>query len=230
MVSLAGLRRRVSKLYEPAPMVDEYWSQRGETNEIFNRWVVAADRIPDGSRVLDIGCGSGEFLRYLRSRRPNIVGVGADWSETAREMTRQAGFETIHLDLTTEEVPEGFDYITAFEIVEHIPEAEVAVRRMCAAAREQVVVSVPNVGYIGSRVRLAVFGRFPNTNCIFHIKEHVRHWTPKDFADWTDALGVRIVHQEGQYGPPRLWRWWPSLWAEGMVYVLEPKVQAVSPA
>lgn len=208
---------------------DAYWAERGEFHLIFHRWEVAADRIPDGARVLDVGCGSGEFLSYLRERRPGIVGVGADWSARARAMTEEAGFETIELDLDREAPPDGFDYITAFEVVEHVPEAERAVQRLCAAAGREVILSVPNVGYIGSRIRLALFGRFPVTNCVFHIKEHVRHWTPKDFADWAKAIGVRVVHQEGQYGPPLLWRRWPTIWAEGMVYVLEGGIEGDPP-
>lgn len=200
---------------------DEYWERRGPLGYVYPRWQIAVSAIPDGARVLDLGCGSGGFLEYLRSERPNVVGVGADSSAQARAMTEEAGFETLDLDAMSDEIPEGFDYITAFEVLEHLPDAEGAIGRWTAAAGEMVILSVPNVGHIGNRIRLMFFGRFPLTNCVYHIKEHLRHWTPKDFREWTRRLGIRVLRAEGQYGLTYLWRRFPTLFAFGMVYFVD---------
>lgn len=230
MSALARLRRQARLLYEPAPMAefddfDEYWERRGAIPVVFHRWVVAARLLPQGARVLDIGSGSGDFLRYLRSERPDVEIVGSDSSKKALEMTAAAGFEVMELDAMGEELPEGFDVITVFEVLEHLPEAELAIQRWCAAAGSQVILSIPNVGYLGNRVRLGLFGRFPVTNCVYHIKEHVRHWTLKDFREWTERLGLEVTHVEAQYGAPYLRRLWPGLFGKGIVY----RVQAVTP-
>jgi hypothetical protein len=70
-------------------------------------------------------------------------------------------------------------------------------------------------------VRLGLFGRFPTTNCVYHIKEHVRHWTLTDFREWTARLGLQVTHVEAQYGAPLLRRWWPGMFAKGLVYRVE---------
>jgi SAM-dependent methyltransferase len=209
---------------------DEYWERRGTIPVVFHRWVVAARLLPQGARILDIGSGSGDFLRYLRDVRPDVVAVGSDQSKKAREMVADAGFDVIELDGSGESIPEGFDVITAFEVLEHIPEAELALQRWCAAAGTEVILSIPNVGYIGSRIRLGFFGRFPTTNCVYHIKEHVRHWTPTDFREWTERLGLRVTHVEAQYGAPVLRRAWPSLFGKGIVYRVERAGSASSSA
>jgi methionine biosynthesis protein MetW len=225
MSALGRLRQQVTQLHEPAPMAefedfDEYWDRRGNIPVVFQRWVVAARLLPQGARVLDLGSGSGDFLHHLREVRPDVVAVGSDSSQRAREMTSESGFEVLDLDAGADPLPEGFDVITAFEVLEHIVEAEHAIQRWSAAA-PLVIISVPNVGYVGSRIRLALFGRFPVTNCVYHIKEHVRHWTLKDFREWTARLGLRVTHVEAQYGAPGLRRLWPGLFAKGLVYRVE---------
>lgn len=224
MPSAAAVKREIRSLFAPAPMqdfkdFDEYWETRGTIGPM-RRWLIGADLIPDGSSVLDVGCGSGEFLEYLRSKRPNVRATGCDFSMQAVDNIRSLGFDGLVVDVSKEPLPETFDYITCFEVLEHIPNAEEALDRLMQSVRKQLIVSVPNVGYIGSRLRLGLFGRFPNTNCIFHVKEHVRHWTPKDFKEWVDRLGYRLVRSEGQY---RRGRKFPGLFAKGMVYVLENK-------
>jgi methionine biosynthesis protein MetW len=230
--TLHGLRRRWASYSAPAPMTefddyDSYWNQRGELHEDLARWRLAAEIIPDGATVLDVGCGTGEFLAYLKSKRPNVRAAGLDFSERAVEITRAKGFEATKLDLQLEEVVGEYDYITCFETLEHIPEAELTARRLALSVRRQLIVSVPNVGYIDNRIRLGLFGRFPNTNCIMHVKEHVRFWTLADFKQFASACGLKIVRVEGQYGGRWLpWERFPSLLSPGLFYVLEPQLPA----
>src|SRR4051812_16839480 len=82
---MSWFRGGLNKLVSPAPMkdfqdFDEYWTRRSKFDSPMNRWIAAADVIEDGASVLDVGCGRGEFLHYLRSRRPNAHLVGADFS------------------------------------------------------------------------------------------------------------------------------------------------------
>lgn len=145
---------------------DDYWHQRGEIRIIFGRWRLTADALPETGSVLDVGCGTGEFLTYLKERRPKLTLKGLDGSEESVRMTRQRGFDAEVVNLLSGVIPEKADFLTCFEVLEHIPDAEVALRAMRDACRERIYISVPNVGYIGCRVRLALFGRFPTTTCV----------------------------------------------------------------
>jgi hypothetical protein len=84
-------------------------------------------------------------------------------------------------------------------------------------------VSVPNLGFIESRLRL-LSGRGPNTNLVHHVREHLRHWTVRDFREWADHLGLQIVAER----PTRpvaafgLGNRAPSLFSAGMLYVMRP--------
>lgn len=223
--------RRVNMLRAPAPLndftdYDDYWETRGKANTVQHRWKVAAEIIPSGATVLDVGCGSGQFLEYLREQKPGVKGTGCDLSEVAAQKTRDRGFDAYASDLGAEDLTGVFDYVTCFEVVEHIPNAEDAFVRLLAATGGQLIVSVPNLAYIDYRLRLALFGRFPVTHCVYHMKEHVRHWTPKDFEEWVTKYGGKIVatHPQYLYEGSRMLpiaRRWPKFWSPGLVYVIE---------
>jgi methionine biosynthesis protein MetW len=213
--------------FQSAPMksfsdYDDYWEKRGPLETVHRRWQLAAELVEDGSTLLDVGCGTGEFFQYLRSVRPNVRCKGVDFSDRSLEMLRAAGFDAEKVDIAAAPVAGQYDYVTCFEVIEHIADAESALRHLDGAFRKSLIVSIPNIGYWLCRVRLALLGRFPLTNCQLHVKEHVRHWTPRDFREWVAAHGLKVIRGEGQYGFPYTpWKLWPSLFASGMLYVIQ---------
>ena len=85
-------------------------------------------------RVLDLGCGRGEWLDLLR--RKGIEGFGVDDSAIAVAGARQRGLAVEQGDLleTLLAQPAGsLDAVTAFQVVEHLPFA--ALYQLIAQAR-----------------------------------------------------------------------------------------------
>lgn len=221
--------RRFKAWNAPLPLndfegYDGYWDDRNPEatdEQIHNRWKLAVAHIPDGASVLDVGCGVGTFMQYLKSERPNVTVTGTDVSQRAVDICRSKGLDAFRADLTTEPLEGRYDYITGFEIIEHVHEAERLLVTMRDATAERLILSLPNTGYIEHRMRLALFGRFPNTQILLHAKEHIRFWTAKDFRDWAAHFGLRVVSVEGQWGLPFLpWRRRPKLFAPQVVYTL----------
>lgn len=104
--------------------------------------------IPAGGTVLDLGCGSGQYLAHLARRRPDLRIVGLDLSEpmlrTGREMLAREGLDdrvelrrgdmTDFLGL----VPEQVDAISTVRALHHLPSSEVLTRclEQVASVRE----------------------------------------------------------------------------------------------
>jgi methionine biosynthesis protein MetW len=238
MGALTSARRSFERLRQPLPLAelsgdrfyDAYWRKRLELEpEIVTtapaRAKIVAEFIEPGWSVLDLGCGDGSFLTCLADRVPRLSVRGADVSEQALAAAKEKGVETFVFDLAepSARIPGTYDAVTVLEVIEHVPDAESALLRAAAAANRILIVSVPNLGFIENRLRL-LLGRGPLTNVVHHIREHLRHWTVHDFREWTAALGLRIVAER----PTRpvkllgLGRRWPSLFAAGMLYVIEP--------
>jgi methionine biosynthesis protein MetW len=235
---LSTLRRSVKRLRRPLPLADlggnsfydAYWERRLDLEpEVVTtapgRARIVSEFVQPGWSILDLGCGDGSFLECLRREVPGIEVRGADVSATALAAARARGLEVIPLDLSEveAEVPRGHDVITLLEVIEHVPDAEAVVRKAAAAARKYLIVSVPNLGFVESRIRLLA-GRGPITNVVHHVREHLRQWTVRDFREWADHLRLEIV-AERPTRPIALFgvgRRWPALFSSGMLYVLRP--------
>jgi 2-polyprenyl-3-methyl-5-hydroxy-6-metoxy-1,4-benzoquinol methylase len=83
-----------------------------------------ADQLQKGMTVLDVGCGSGRAACSMAQAFPASTFTGYDLSEEAIEaatsLARERGLDNatfLAKDITTLDEPEGYDLVTAFDIV-----------------------------------------------------------------------------------------------------------------
>jgi methionine biosynthesis protein MetW len=235
----------IHKLWEglrkPAPLqdfddYDDYWKIRDEGNDLpplMPRYCIIAELIPDGSTVLDIGCGSGAFLNYLSSKKNRCVLLGADISANATNRLAKSGISAKKLDPLIPlnlQFDTQFDYVVMMEVIEHIHDAEAVTRQAAKLTRNKLYITVPNVGFILHRIRLGLFGRFPVTNIRCHMKEHIRFWTVTDFKDWANYLGLtilRVIPQISDSEPALirlLAKYNPDLFSKAVIYEIQPEM------
>ena len=80
-----------------------------------------ADRLPEGARVLDLGCGNGAKIARLAGR---FEVTGVDISERQLELARAAvpGATFVQADFVELDFPaETFDAVTALYSIVHVP-------------------------------------------------------------------------------------------------------------
>lgn len=114
------------------------------------------------------------------------------------------------------------------EVIEHIVDAEDLMHQVMEMNPSRIFITIPNVGCIKHRLRLMFGGRFPITSIFYHMKEHVRFWTVKDFKQWSKAMGLHIISIHGQFDQgDKLVKFvvkkWPTLFADRVVYELTKK-------
>jgi len=203
---------------------EHYWNKR-KNLPLKYRYKYIASQLPDKGRVLDVGCGDGTFLRYLKTQKPELEIMGIDISESTISKLKEDGIEGIVCDLDLAEkklFPNcQADYVVVMELIEHLPNPEVLMKNLRQLQAQCYYVTIPNLGFIENRLRLALGGKMPITRIIFHIKEHLRFWTVSDFKYWANHVGYRVVNYHGQNGTWFLWRIWPALFAKQMIYLME---------
>lgn len=227
---------RLSRLapYSNLPNYDDYWQERHAKRlnpGVLHRYQVIAKLLPGSASVLDVGCGDGAFGLYLAKVRPDCKFHGVDISSVAVQYAKNRGLSAQILDPSKnihDQIGTTYDCVTAMEVLEHIVDAEEVMASIVALSKDRIFVTIPNTGCIYHRIRLALFGRFPITNIVFHMKEHVRFWTYLDFKQWITPFNLELIDVIGQNGVGSnienfLARKLPKLFAMQVIYALQKR-------
>lgn len=153
---------------------------RGRILKAFPPWV-------GEGRLLDVGCATGKFLRQMGAVGWELSGIEID-----PDAAERAGAVTPRIvvgDPAEVTLPAAsFDLITAFHVLEHLPDPLGALRNMLAwlAPGGFVIVEVPNVAGVGG----AAFGRYWSG---LDFPRHLVHFTPSTMTAMVERAGGRVV-------------------------------------
>jgi SAM-dependent methyltransferase len=117
-------KRIVEAGYNEIAVAFREWGKRIEDDPRERLTEELAVRLPDGARLVDLGCGGGASTAPFVSRfRVTGVDISAAQLELARE--RLPGTEFVHGDITEVEFPRNsLDAVTAFYSLTHLPRTE----------------------------------------------------------------------------------------------------------
>ncbi|GAA4419015.1 methyltransferase domain-containing protein [Acidovorax lacteus] len=117
---------------------------------------VVAGWIPDGARVLDLGCGTGALGRWLLQKARQVTVDGVTLSEAEAEIASASYGRLVVGDLETLDLLQTFagtryDAIVCADVLEHLkqPEQVLQACRSLLQPTGQLLISVPNAGYCG---------------------------------------------------------------------------------
>jgi 2-polyprenyl-3-methyl-5-hydroxy-6-metoxy-1,4-benzoquinol methylase len=168
------------------------------------------DRVPSGSRVMDIGSGPGEFARELARRGAEVTVVDRDIVAA-----KAAGVETIQQDLD-EPIRfsvEKHSHILLLDVIEHLKDPERFIeelRRQFTFDTKTVVITTPNVAFVIQRLML-LLGQFNYGKRGILDRTHARLFTFRSIERLLRDAGFRVKEVKGIPAP------FPKVLGNGML-------------
>ncbi len=170
----------------------DYKANRSAHREEFSKIV---DWIPEGSRVLDLGCGEGSLLKLLVERKKVKV-EGIEISLSGVEVCKSKGLEVRQgrIDEGLPWVDDAFDYAVCNVTLQMVMYPEKLLSEMNRVATRQIV-SFPNFANIRNRLELFLFGRMPKAMLFGHTwwnTGHIHQLSIADFRELVKKTGLEI--------------------------------------
>jgi len=169
--------------------------------------------VPQGARVLDIGCGTGAVSAVIQKlRSAQIFGVEPDVHRVA--VARARGIDVTEGYLTKQALATlgKFRVVVFADVLEHIPNPSALLQLGCSALDQDgfVVISVPNVAHWSVRWSL-LRGRFDYEEFGIMDATHLRWFTSASLRRWLENNGftVEAVEHSAGVSLPVYSRAWP---------------------
>ena len=179
--------------------------------------------VPEGSRVLDLGCGDGSMLDYLQRSR-GCSGYGIEIADANVLACVRRGVNVIQLNLDEGLAMFGdnsFDVVLQIDTLQHLRNAEVMLRETARVGRLGIV-AFPNFAHWPNRLSV-LGGRMPVTRRLpyqWYDTPNIRVGTYKDFEVLALKNQLRMIDSFGlQNG--RAVRWCPNARAGTAVFHFE---------
>jgi methionine biosynthesis protein MetW len=179
-----------------------------------------AKLVPEGARVLDLGCGDGALLDLLQRER-GCSGYGVEIADGNVLQCIRRGVDVIQLNLD-----EGlamfddasFDVVLQIDTLQHLRNAEVMLRETARVGRIGIV-AFPNFAHWPNRLSIAR-GRMPVTRRLpyqWYDTPNIRVGTFKDFEVLAGKNSLRVLDAFGVQDDREV-RWLPNARAGTAVF------------
>lgn len=159
---------------------DDYYRMWGYDHQF------AYNAVREGERVLDIGCGSGNFLKRIKDKTENVSGL--EFNPVAIEQCKAAGLAVYpdSIQQHSETHAGVYDVVCLFQVLEHVYDIKTFLDSSLKVLRKngRLIIGVPN-----NEPYLQGFHKYSTMNLPPH---HMGLWNRKSFENLQTHYSIKI--------------------------------------
>lgn len=158
------------------------------------RLKIMANLVNKKHKVLDLGCGTGDFLRLIKKNNNQIEGLEISKKVASIGIKRGLKIKIADLSKKFPYSKNTFDTITAGEIIEHIYDTDFFLEEIKRILKPNgnVIISTPNIATLGRRIML-LFGINPLIETsLQNASGHIRYFTKKSLQQLLEKHSFKI--------------------------------------
>ena len=161
-----------------------------------NEFQVIAELIEKDKKVLDVGCGDGILMKFLKNNKnTNIRGLEISKSKVqeciGKGLTVIEGNAEKDLKQFTDK---SFDYVVLSQTLQAFLDPELLINELLRVGK-RAIVTIPNFGYWRIRLHLLLKGTMPVTKTLpdeWYNTPNIHMCSIKDFFQFVESRDIKI--------------------------------------
>lgn len=155
--------------------------------------------IPEGARVLDLGCGDGTLLAHLHAVQ-GVTGYGLEIEPDNVVACVERGVNVLQIDLDEgleQFEDDSFDFVLMTSALQEVRRPDLLLEEMLRIGRESVV-TFPNFGHWKPRISLALHGIMPVSSNLpnqWYDSPNIHLCTVRDFENLCAERRIEITRR-----------------------------------
>jgi SAM-dependent methyltransferase len=187
----------IGNYYKSEDYVSHSSTKKGLVNSVYNKVrnytlnqkVKLVKRLVTGRDLLDVGAGTGHFLKRAQDNGFSVLGLEPD--EDARKVAREQNNVNLQtLDSLSTLTPSSYDCVTMWHVLEHVYNLQEDTKQIASLIKEKGVwiIAVPNhTSFDGTH-----YGSFW---AAYDVPRHLYHFSPATIVPFIEQLGFKLEEQ-----------------------------------
>ena len=161
-----------------------------------NEFQVIAELIEKEKKVLDVGCGDGTLMEFLKNnKKTNIRGLEISKSKVQECIAKGLTVIEGNAEKDLEQFPDkSFDYVVLSQTLQAFLNPELVINELLRVGKKAIV-TIPNFGYWRIRLHLLLKGTMPITKTLpdeWYNTPNIHMCSIKDFFHFVKSRDIKI--------------------------------------